>query len=542
MCCCFMKKYNLLIPGRHHLLTTFQFQELTKIINKNLHTIPDVNKQALWLDGKIENIIWAVTSANHANTRRNPIAWTRREAAIEEFSRDLWVAKHSFVYHIDDIGANPKFAEYIIKKIEVESDGQFTLTPENTVIAVSTIPVIEMYEKLWFKVLPLELEDREHNTLKTKTAWQHLTNIVDLINDDKDWSQEDSVLEWVSKATRHMYQKYKLADLIQRIHADPLLWEDGDITETREYNTYVRAFDEWAERKYALIKNYLLPGKIVDIGCCTWSVIKEMTKDTRFVESDFYGIEVANKLYNECLKRKEEWYFLNDNVFFYKRNVAQSPIFPDNSIQDFTTFSLTHEIQSYQGSETMNKFLQLIYKQLAIGGRRINVDVVGPEHKSDQILMKLNKDDGQSDDREKPFNGNSTEFSHYLSTFSTYARFLRFAQDFRAHEWYKLPYKIVEKVGETYIQTSLQDACEFLSKKDYIDNWHSEMHETFCFRSFSEWKEVLEQQWFSVHEDSLAYQNPWIIENRFKGKVELFDLKGNEMDYPVTNILMVAQK
>ena len=39
-----MKQYNLLIPGRHHVLTNFQYQELTRLTNKNLCDILDVNK------------------------------------------------------------------------------------------------------------------------------------------------------------------------------------------------------------------------------------------------------------------------------------------------------------------------------------------------------------------------------------------------------------------------------------------------------------------------------------------------------------------
>ncbi|EKD24710.1 MAG: hypothetical protein ACD_80C00167G0008 [uncultured bacterium (gcode 4)] len=537
-----MKQYNLLIPGRHHVLTNFQYQELTRLTNKNLCDILDVNKEKLDIDGSIENIIRWVTSSNHSNTRRNPISGSRREAAIQEFSRDLEKHNNSFVYHIDDIWNNPKFAEYLLKKIEVESDGQFTLTPDNTIVWVSTPGIITMYEKLWFKILPLELEDRETKHFKTKTAREHLNNIVELINDWKVRHQENSVLEGVSKATRNIYKKYKLAELTQRIHADPLLWEDGDITETREYNSYVRAFDNGSERKYDLIKNYLIPGKIVDIGCCTWSVIKEITKDPKFIESDFYGIEVANKLYNECLKRKEEKYFENDNVFFYKRNIAQAPIFPENSIQDFTTFSLTHEIQSYQGPETIQKFLQLLKQQLAMWWRWINVDVVGPENKEQQILMKLNTQDGINENRDAQMEGNGPEVMKHLEKLSTHARFLRFAQDFRAKEWYKLLFEIIKKGEEEYVQTSMQDACEFLSKKDYTDNRYSEMHETFCFRSFSEWKKALEDIGFVVHPDSNAYKNPWIIENRFKWKIDLFDIEWKPLEYPVTNMLMIAEK
>ena len=203
-----------------------------------------------------------------------------------------------------------------------------------------------MFENLGFKVLPMELANKETGELKARTPWEELMNIVQLMNEEKIRHEEDSVLEGVSKATRQLYQKYKLAENIQRTMNDNLLGDEGDITETREYNSYVRAFDEGGERKHKLIEQDILAGKIVDIGCCTGAVIKEMTNNPKLVESDFYGIEVANTLYNECLKRKEEKYFNNDNVFFYKRNIAQAPIFEENSVQTFTTFSLTHEIQS----------------------------------------------------------------------------------------------------------------------------------------------------------------------------------------------------
>ena len=38
---------------------------------------------------------------------------------------------------------------------------------------------------------------------------------------------------------------------------------------------------------------------------------------------------------------------------------------------------------------------------------------------------------------------------------------------------------------------TLRAAAEFLSKKDYVDNWRSEMNEEFCFWSFTQWREVL---------------------------------------------------
>ena len=57
----------VLFPGRHHLLTRYQAEYLARVA-----------------DGA--QIVFAVTSADHGNTRRNPIPGHRREAQIERLS------------------------------------------------------------------------------------------------------------------------------------------------------------------------------------------------------------------------------------------------------------------------------------------------------------------------------------------------------------------------------------------------------------------------------------------------------------------------
>ena len=84
------------------------------------------------------------------------------------------------------------------------------------------------------------------------------------------------------------------------------------------------------------------------------------------------------------------------------------------------------------------------------------------------------------------------ELKAYLDGLSTLGRFLRFAQDFRRagrliacstkRSWWAASLSCVLR---------LEDACEFLSKKDYTDNWQSEMHERFCFWSFAEWRRAV---------------------------------------------------
>ncbi|MCK9272437.1 transferase [Candidatus Gracilibacteria bacterium] len=534
----------LLFPGRHHLLTNFQLQELNFITQGDISTFKDVHGKNIKIKEPIDTIIWVITSANHSNTRRNPIPGYRREAMIEDFGRDI--DAKSFVYHIDDIGVSPRFAHYVISKIEVDSNGKHILTPENTILGCSTPEVIDMYEKLGFQTLPFELENIEKRTFKAELPWDMVENIIDCNKKGTNRQKDTKYLQKVSRASRKMYEKYDFGDLIINLHNDPLLGNDGDITETRDYNTYVRAFDNGAKRKYEIIKNTVKPGRIVDIGCCTGSLIRELTLDERFRESDFYGIEVARKLYNECLHRKAQGHFANENVFFYQRNVATSNIFPSNNIDTFTTFSLTHEIMSYQKEKTLTNFISLIYDQLKFGGRWINVDVVGPENKDEIVYMKLNTSDGINENYDRIFDKNEQDkFREYLDSLSTYSRFLRFAQDFRFEENELIKYKIEDIEGSKYIKLKMQDACEFLSKKDYTDNWYSEMHETFCFWSFSDWQKTLKKHNFKILKESHDFTNPWIVENRFEGKVEFFKKNGNKLeslDYPVTNMVIVVEK
>jgi hypothetical protein len=208
------------------------------------------------------------------------------------------------------------------------------------------------------------------------------------------------------------------------------------------------------------------------------------------------------------------------------------------------TSSLTHEIESYSGRAALLDFIKNRFQELIIGGVWINRDVVAPHNKDKTVYMKLNKDDGRNEDYEKAVEGRD-ELRQYLEGLSTFTRFKRFAADFRKKEGNQLQYEIIKIGFVDYIIIKLKDACEYISRKDYIDNWMSEMHETFCYWSFEDWKENLEKAGFKIKPESSSFSNLWIIENRFIGKVELFnmiDSKLFKMDYPVTNMVLIAEK
>ena len=527
----------LLIPGRHQLMTAFQATYLQTILQEGLLEQKDVTGRKLGINESVEAMIFAVTSANHSNTRRNPLPFYLRAISIEAFGNELGAP--TFIYGVDDVGSLPNFASYTLKRIKHDSEGQFNLTPENTIVVCSTT-VMKMYQQLGFSILPAELENIETWTYKTEMPW----DIVEAIALAEDWRSDDFVKKKMHDTSYKVWCKYNLGDKVQLLFRDHMISSDGDLTDTRDYNTYVRQMDEIAELKYKDTASFIQPGRIGDIGCAVGSWIRQACLDDRFRESDFYGIEVSRHLYEICQQRKYNGEFANPFVFFSQRNAVTGLAFEKASMNTIHTSSLTHEIESYGSRDDLLQFIKNRYDELAPGGVWVNRDVVGPYEKEKEVLLWLNKEDGKNEITGESFDSRLALKAH-LESLSTYGRFLRFANDFRNKEGYKVVFKEMTINGGSYIRLSLRDAAEFLSRKDYTDNWQSEMHETFCFWDFDEWAQHLEQAGFKIHPDSKAFTNPWIIENRWKGSAAIYTLEDEELmeaEFPVTTMFLVGIK
>ncbi|MEM0939215.1 MAG: transferase [Bacteroidota bacterium] len=526
----------LIIPGRHHLLTQFQFKYLYALSQSKLSEVKDVNGNKITDNQPIEGIIFAVTSANHCGTKRNPIPFYLRAMIIQEFSKDLDVPV--YVFGIDDVGYLENFASYTLKQIAHQSEYTLQLNPENTYVVCSS-PVMNMYEKLGFKILPAELEDRTKQIFKANHPWQLLEQIAS----KERWEYDLEIIESLHPSSYKLWKTYNLGGMVKSILNDAIIGDDGDLTESRDYNTYVRQMDEIAELKYQETAPHINPGLIGDIGGAVGSWIKCASEEAKLSESDFYGIEVARQLFNICKQRKENGEFNNPNVFFAQKNAVTNLVFRPNTMNTIHTSSLTHEMESDGSREDLLRFIENRYEELRPGGVWINRDVVGPEDGDKKILMSLLSNDGENDWEQQT--ENYIQQTEYLSGLSSQARFLRFATDFRSEEDDRISYKMEEINEKSYVKISLRDAAEFLLTKDYIDNWESEMHERFCNWSINDWKEVLESKGFKVDLNSRSYLNPWIEENRLKGKAELFTVKDGDLvphEFPPSNMLVIARK
>ncbi|GBF51694.1 hypothetical protein LPTSP4_32320 [Leptospira ryugenii] len=532
----------LLFPGRHHLLTKFQAEYLKQLEKGGLKKAILLNGSPWGVDSSISGLVVPITSANHHSTRRNPLPFYQRAMMVQEFSSQF--SFPTFVYPIDDLGQSTQFAEYCLKKIQVESEGKLNLNPTNTILLCSS-PVMSSYIKLGFSVLPVELDPYENDHFVSLQPWQVVEAIA------RNQEQEIGILEeYASAASVRFWKDYEVGKKVRMLFSDALIGDDGDLTESRDYNTYVREMDEIADLKFQETKDFIVSGRIGDIGCAVGSWIKLASQLPPLRESDFYGVEIARKLFDICEQRKENGDFGTENVFFLRKNAVSGLVFPENSMKTIHTSSLTHEIFSYGSMESLHSFIQNRYKELSYGGVWINRDVVGPENKDEIVYLWLNQDDGRFDLEPKEFFDKILK-KEYLDSLSTFSRFFVFQREFRKERDYVLPFEQVQIEGKVYLRLKMEHACEFLSKKDYTDNWDSEMHEAFSFWKFSEWKHFLEDSGFQIHPKSQAYANPWILENRYKTKAEIFASQSREptriadlipRPFPVTNMLLVGVK
>ena len=347
--------------------------------------------------------------------------------------------------------------------------------------------------------------------------------------------------------------------MIRRIWRDPLLTESGSLTSDRNYSTYAIGMGQTdlINLKYKDIKDAILPGKIVDEGCADGSLITQLVKD--FPDSDIVGIEITTEFMARCLERKRAGEFGGTFVHFHQRNLLE-PIFEDESIDSTICNSTTHEIWSYGNQlESISGYIDKKFNQLKPGGRLIIRDVVGPEDKDREVWLRANSDDGENEDILKKFNS-AEELKEHLSKLSTHARFKRFAEDFldemrttgRRDKNTKVLYR-EEVIGKvSYFVLPLKHAVEFMTRKDYVENWKSELNEEFAFFSFSDWKKFLMERGFKIVENpnqpiqsSRIYTNEWIVDNRYKNKTELFIKNGKKLvplEYPPTNVVLIAEK
>jgi SAM-dependent methyltransferase len=532
---------NLLIPGRHLVNTRFQERYFRKVIGVPLSQAPGLIPGAQLPGEKIDRIIFAITSSNQANARYNPIPFHVRAVSVDRFARSLALPSSHCLFGIPHYGHNDAFAAFTVKEIRDQSEGLIDLTPTNCTVLCSTPEVIKLYQALGFSILTAE---------QTEAGAPNPIDLVRAIAEaGDDWPESAFVQNHLAGTTFSLFFDFpEVPRRIIRLYRDPLTNQDGSLTEKRNYNSYARGMNEILRLKYLDIASAIQAGRIVDEGCADGGLLAEVAQD--FPDSDLYGIDLSAEFAHRFEERRRAGDFSGTYVHFFLRNLLD-PIFDPESIDTTLCNSTLHELWSYaDGESTVRAYLREKFRQLRPGGRLIIRDVVGPESGEEEVLLWCNPADGES------LGGRmgAERSQAALAKLSTNARFHLFLADFlkgKPRRSVLVPASPISGDEQGRYRLSAGLAAEFLSKKDYIDNWNSEMNEEFCFWSFSQWKRALRETGFQVVEHaadsqtgSKVYCNTWIVENRYQNRVALFkaDVSQTPLDFPPTNMVLVAER
>jgi SAM-dependent methyltransferase len=530
----------LLFPGRHLVNTCFQESYLARALSTAPSELPGVITGRFLPSEPPTEIIFAITSANQENSRFNPVPFHVRAMGVDRFARSLLPRVRFRVFGIPHYGHTQNFAEFTIKEIANQSEYDIRLTPENCIVMCSTPEVMDLYQGLGFSIAPAEAGESEP---KPSTPIELIREMGASMTD---W--QNGRLVKANLAASHFELFSDLPEVpkrIARLYQDPLTNQEGSLTATRNYSTYARSMNEIIRLKYLDIRDGIKSGRIVDEGCADGALLAEISRD--FPDSDLFGIDLSAEFAGRFHERQRAGEFGGAYVHFFHRNLFDL-IFEPGSINTTVCNSTLHEIWSYgEGEKSVRAYLAEKFRQLRPGGRLVIRDVVGPEDGDSEALLFCADNDGQDLSAEN-LKAHSGREANWLQSLSTRSLFHLFANDFLGG---RRPFAFAETVrdGRTLFRLTLREAAEFMSKKDYTDNWSSEMNEEFCFWCFSKWKQVLGETGFQVIENpnqpglgSRCYTNAWIVEHRYRGHVEIVMESGEPTDWPPTNMVLIAEK
>ncbi len=438
-------------------------------------------------------LVFVITACEQSRTKRHPLTLAERREIVGGLAQALG---RSFEIHaVPDISDSKLWVNHLKAVVEKESDGATKLDPADTVLVSSNTDVLSLFAKYGYNsVVPVakgKLPADLHAAISTGGDWRALA----------------------TDATAKVFEAHNLPQLISELFADVLLNDDGELSHGRDFKIYSAGMDASLAVKIEDICPHVRPGKIVDKGCGTGTLLIHLS--TLFAESEIFGMDLSSEL----LRTSEGQHFPHHNVAVVRGNIIQQR-FPSGSLSTVILSSVIHEVYSYNKYDRDQVRLTLANtrKELKLGGRIIIRDGIKPSAEG-KIWLRLDAETEQ--------------------------RFRRFARDFKN----KSPHPGVEFTehaidGVNWFYLGLHEANEFLSKKDYLANWEMEVNEEFGVFTLEEWKHELAHHGYRVVV-CRSYLNPWILEHRYQDHAWLHADDGGKpglaIPYPDTTAVLVAE-
>lgn len=442
--------------------------------------------QSAWLGSlsaaPVDRVICVITSANHTATRRNPLDLASREAmlrpALERTKRPFDVVK------VDDIPDSEAWVQHVADAVKAQCGR--VLSPQTTHVYSANRDVDALFQAKGFTVVAQEVKGLTPHEL------------VQRIVDGREWRAE------ASPETVAVFDRPGVIDRVRAIFHQKLLNDDGELGHLRDFGSYGAQMDASLRQKLDELVRWVKPGNIVDKGCGTGKLMVELSR--LFPDSRLAGVDLSREFLRIC----DENTYATDEVTLVFGNVIDVCV-PPGTASTVIFSSVMHEVHSYSGYKTseIDRALVNAFTELAPGGHLLMRDGVSPA----PATWRLELLDQQ-----------------------TRETFGRFAKEFRQGQGVRFT-----RLSDSIVELSSHDANEFICKKDYLKNWHIEVHEEFGPWTLAEWKAGLERAGFEpMHLEET--RNAWIVKNRYEGKVKVTDTAGVVVPWPATNCVVVGRK
>jgi len=305
------------------------------------------------------------------------------------------------------------------------------------------------------------------------------------------------------------------------------------------YEAYFAGMDRTMQQKLAFVGAHFLldPGaRIADVGCGSGSGTYQLALLNPDI--DVIGVDINP----ESVRLAAEKYRL-PNLRFIVGDAAE-PVFAADPLDGILSSSTLHHVYTFNGYSraAVRRAIASHLACLRENGIFVLRDFVSPPRDA-YILLELADQPNHS--RSK--NGvASLAHGDAIADLSDADLLVRFANTARPLDKDSGPGFFLEELDPRVPETRLfrvphKWATEFVLRKDYRRDWDVELLEEYSYFTADELAEELNAAGGRLL-CAEPYWNPWIVKNRFEGKFRFLDESGNQLGWPPTNFVAVAQR
>lgn len=294
-----------------------------------------------------------------------------------------------------------------------------------------------------------------------------------------------------------------------------------------DYDRYFRGMDKTMQMKLAITSAHFLlkPGAVIaDMGCGSG------LGSYQFAQLNPSVWVVGIDINPEAVAHARREYQL-PNLRFEVGDIEK----PDPALGPFDGIlnsSVLHHVYSFN-SYSANNVVNALRNQMALlneGGILVVRDFCA-EKDDEYVLLDAQAEGGEG------YEPTTMSDADLLVHFSKTARSLSPEKD----RGFFLEEDVVAPQGWRRFRLSAKWAAEFILRKDYRQDWATEVLEEYSWWTPEDYRRELAALGGRVLY-AAPHWNPWIVENRFRDKIKLFSESGAPRFFPATNFIAVVEK